>query len=170
VEITDWVGSQNHNWGSRHTDLYAWGQVAGFDNLRESFLELATARLRVGPLWTPPVTPIVLRHKGREHALNGLLQAVKAKGRFGYFFWNFASENREIAVQGTMAARPEAFVCLNYYNPPGGVKHCLNTKIAACSLRIDNKEDGSTEVLETVNRAAFEILTDDRNHGIPVSV
>jgi len=23
VEVVDWVGSQNHNWGSKHTDLYA---------------------------------------------------------------------------------------------------------------------------------------------------
>ena len=32
IEVQNWVGSQNHNWGSKHTDLYAWGQVAGFDN------------------------------------------------------------------------------------------------------------------------------------------
>jgi hypothetical protein len=44
------VGSQNHNWGSRHTDHYAWGQVAGFDDDPDAFLELSTARVRVGPL------------------------------------------------------------------------------------------------------------------------
>jgi hypothetical protein len=33
VAIDDWVGSQNHNWGSRHTDRYAFGQVAGFRRL-----------------------------------------------------------------------------------------------------------------------------------------
>src|SRR5208337_3105725 len=30
IDIRNWRGSQNHNWGSRHTDNYAWGQVAGF--------------------------------------------------------------------------------------------------------------------------------------------
>jgi hypothetical protein len=24
IEIDNWVGSQNHNWGVRHTDRYAW--------------------------------------------------------------------------------------------------------------------------------------------------
>lgn len=170
VDISDWVGSQNHNWGSRHTDLYAWGQVAGFDTHPESFLEAATARLKVGSLWTPPITLLVLRHQGREHALNGLLRSVRAKGRFGYFYWNFASENRDVAVQGTLVAHRDAFVVLNYYNPPGGAKHCLNTKIAACTLRLDDKADGTSEVLGTRSRAAFEILTDDRNHGVPVAV
>jgi len=31
MTVDDWPGSQNHNWGRRHTDRYAWGQVAGFD-------------------------------------------------------------------------------------------------------------------------------------------
>ncbi len=35
-----------------------------------TFLELATARLKLGPAWTPFMTPVVLRHEGREHAAN----------------------------------------------------------------------------------------------------
>jgi hypothetical protein len=27
INIADWIGSQNHNWGRRHTDLYAWGKL-----------------------------------------------------------------------------------------------------------------------------------------------
>ena len=37
--VDGWVGSQNHNWGRKHTDRYAWGQVAGFDDAPGSFLE-----------------------------------------------------------------------------------------------------------------------------------
>ena len=47
VDIAGWIGSQNHNWGSRHTDRYAWGQVAGFDEQPDAFLECSTARLRM---------------------------------------------------------------------------------------------------------------------------
>ena len=49
LEIDDWVGSQNHNWGVRHTDRYAWGQVCGFDNAQTSFLEVASAQLKMVP-------------------------------------------------------------------------------------------------------------------------
>ena len=77
------MGSQNHNWGRQHTDRYAWGQVAGFDDGHdESFLEVASAKLKVGPLWTPWITPIVLRHRGREHQLNAMLP-LAARTRVG---------------------------------------------------------------------------------------
>ncbi|WP_176233919.1 hypothetical protein [Candidatus Hakubella thermalkaliphila] len=171
VEIANWVGSQNHNWGTKHTDLYAWGQVAGFDNHPDSFLEVATGRLKMGPIWTPPMTLMVLRHKGKEIALNSLMQSVRAKGSFKYFDWDFSSETDEVRIEGTVSAPKEHFVGLKYYNPPGGIKHCLNTKIASCDLKVTYKQAGkpdATETLSTKNRAAFEILTDKRDHGVEI--
>ncbi|HEY8516240.1 MAG TPA: hypothetical protein VIS07_12060 [Candidatus Binatia bacterium] len=167
--VFDWVGSQNHNWGSRHTDHYAWGQVAGFDDAPESFLEVATARLKLGPVWTPFMTLLVLRHEGREIALNSLLRSVRARGRFTYFDWTFRSEDAAYAVEGRISAPRAAFVGLRYDNPPGGVKHCLNSKLASCELTlVDKRAGGAPVTLATRHRAAFEILTDDRAHGVPI--
>lgn len=170
VEIAGWIGSQNHNWGSRHTDLYAWGQVAGFDNEPDSFLEVATVRLRLaGPLWTSPITPLVLRHRQKEYAITGLMQGLRVRGKFGYFSWEFASKTAAAEIAGTISAPREAFIGLKYYNPPGGAKCCLNTKIASCALRLTDRATHTTEVLETRSRAAFEILTDDDRHGVAIS-
>jgi hypothetical protein len=166
IEIADWIGSQNHNWGSRHTDFYAWGQVAGFDNEPDSFLEVATAKLRVGPFWTPPITPIVLRRGDRDYVFTELGRAIRAEGRFNYFSWEFASRNNDTNIAGTISAPTAAFVGLNYHNPPGGTKYCLNTKVANCTLHVTDRQSGKTEVLETRSRAAFEILTDDARHGV----
>jgi len=171
IEVNQWVGSQNHNWGAKHTDLYAWGQVAGFENAPDSFLEVATARLKIGPLWTPFMTPLVLRHRGEEFALNALMQTIRARASFDYFEWRFESETSALRIEGNISAPREAFVGLNYYNPPGGSKHCLNTKIAACNVSIARKEASRTsapEALSTRHRAAFEILTDDRSHGVQI--
>jgi len=168
IQVKDWVGSQNHNWGRKHTDLYACGQVAGFDSHPGSFLEVATARLKMGPFWTPPMTLLVLRHAGREYALNGLMQGLRARGKFGYFSWEFASSTDEVEVRGQISAPGSAFVGLNYYNPPGGSKHCLNSKIAGCTVQIRDRANGINHVLEAKHRAAFEILTDDRKHGIEI--
>jgi len=168
VEIDDWAGSQNHNWGARHTDRYAWGQVAGFDNAPDSFLEVATGQLKIGPIWTPRMTPVVLRHGGEEYALRTLGQAIlRARGRFGYFHWEFRSRAPGAEIEGRISAPKEAFVGLRYYNPPGGEKWCLNSKLASCRLTL--KRDGRpAETLETANRAAFEILTDDMSHGVEI--
>jgi hypothetical protein len=168
-EIRDWVGSQNHNWGVKHTDSYAWGQVAGFDDNPDSFLELTTARLKFGPVYSPRMTLMVLRHGGREYRLNSIGQSLRAFGRFSYFKWEFRSVTKEIAMQGSILADRGDFVGLRYYNPPGGIKHCLNTKIAACRLMIEKGLGGGQVVLETKSRAAFEIFTDDhQSHRVPI--
>lgn len=168
-EINGWIGSQNHNWGVKHTDHYAWGQVAGFDGEMDSFFEVATAQLKFGPVKTPRMTLMVLRHRGREYALNTILRSLLARGRFGYFSWEFASENDEVSIQGTIVAQKDDFVGLEYRNPPGGIKHCLNTKIASCRLSVLLKSSGERIELATNSRAAFEILTDDHHgHGIKI--
>lgn len=165
MDIQSWPGSQNHNWGEKHTDHYAWGQVAGFENSPESFLELATARLKFGPVWTPMMTPIVFRHEGREFKLNQLLTTFN-RASFGYYYWNFKAENDQIKLQGEIKAHPDDFVCLNYFNPPGGTKYCLNSKIASCELEIQLKPSTDWVKLTSQNGAAFEILTDDSSHGL----
>lgn len=166
IDVGGWIGSQNHNWGSRHTDLYAWGQVAGFDNAPDSFLEIATARVKLGPFLSPPLTPLLLRHGGREYALTGLWQGFRAHGAFDYFTWSFASRGEGVSIAGKICAPKESFVGLRYRNPPGGSKHCLNTKIAACELRI--RRGNHVETLKAAHRAAFEILTDDTAHGVTI--
>lgn len=164
IEIKDWRGSQNHNWGSKHTDHYAWGQVSGFDNAPDSFLEIATARLKVGPIWIPAITPVVMRHRGREFRLNQILRAF-GRASFGYFHWEFQARSGQISLQGRITARADDFVCLRYYNPPGGSKFCLNSKIARCELKVQ-MEGAAAETLVSRSGAAFEILTDKDDHGM----
>ncbi|MCG8668922.1 MAG: hypothetical protein MI867_05875 [Pseudomonadales bacterium] len=167
IHIENWQGSENHNWGEKHTDRYAWGQVAGFDNDPDAFLEVGTARLKIGPIWTPWLTTMVIRVDGQEIQLNNLLKAAFAKATFNYFNWHIETSQGDISVVCDIYAPRYHFVGLNYYNPPGGSNTCLNCKIAGCRLII--REKGKPDrVLETKNRAAFEILTDDRSHGVKV--
>ncbi|TAL38858.1 MAG: hypothetical protein EPN93_03770 [Spirochaetes bacterium] len=167
--VDAWTGSQNHNWGSRHTDDYAWGQVARFDNAPASFLEIGTGRVKIGPLWTPYLTMISLRHDGVDYGLNTIRQALRARGSFGNFHWKFFSENRQARIGGELVSDPKNFVGLTYRNPPGGSKFCLNCKIASCALTLTLP--GKRPIrMETANRAAFEILTDDPGHGVTMHV
>ncbi len=166
--VDGWIGSQNHNWGSRHTDEYAWGQVAGFDGAPETFLEVSTARVKLGPLKTPWLTPIVLRDGARELRFSTLFRAARNRGRYDEraFVWTFAGEADGVAIEGRIEAPREAFVALPYANPPGGTKTCLNTKVARCVVTL--REGGRTRELVSERRAAFEILTDRTDHGIAV--
>ena len=175
IAVDGWLGSQNHNWGSRHTDRYAFGQVAGFDGAPDTFLEVATAQNRIGPLWTPALTLLVLRRGGEELACTGLRQARRANARYEVGdpaaggWWEFATASATTRIAGRIEAPRSSFVCLAYGNPPGGTKYCLNTKIAHCSLSIVDTGSGRREQLTSAHGALFEILTDAAPHGIPIS-
>lgn len=193
LSLDNWVGSQNHNWGVKHTDHYAWGQVAGFDNDRDAFVELATARLKFGPVWTPFMTVLVLRTGNKAYALNSVVKSIQANGRFFYHgekeipeselfpenardagdfcLWQVETENKAIRIKGEILAGKKDFLGLTYYNPPGGNKFCLNSKVASARFRVLLKDEGEKEK-ELVSRsgAAFEILTDDPDHGITMHV
>lgn len=165
--IEDWTGSENHNWGRKHTDTYAWGQVAGFDNAPDVFLEAITARLKLGPVWTPAMTILVLRDGDEEYRCNALLRAVQAKGSWRYFEWHFDTRMPGVRIHGRISAERSDFVGLTYYNPPGGSHTCLNSKIAACELTLE-RTGKPPRHFQTSNRAAFEILTDDTGHDVPM--
>lgn len=79
----------------------------------------------------------MLRADGQEFALNSLAQSVRAKGQFGYFSWRFDSRGAGTRLHGQIEAPASAFVGLLYDNPPGGHKTCLNTKLAACRLTLE---------------------------------
>jgi len=165
IPIDGWKGSQNHNWGSRHTDYYAWGQVAGFDNAPDAFLECCTAQVKIGPIWSPRLTFVVLRDEGRETAINGLLQGVRACGKFDFFNWTIDARSSRARIHGRIYAPATSFVGLTYLNPPGGHKTCLNTKLASAEITLERKGQPPRK-LKTAHRAAFEILTDRTDHGV----
>ncbi len=169
IPVQGWQGSQNHNWGSRHTDSYAWGQVAGFDGAPEVFLECSTARLRFGPLWSPALTLLVVRIGDEEIALNSLTQAIRTRGRFELFDWSIVARRGDLRVTIRIHAPRSSFVGLDYPNPPGGSKTCLNTKLAACELTVEQAGRGVRKFM-TRHRAAFEILTDRADHGVGIVV
>jgi len=167
ISIDGWVGSQNHNWGSRHTDRYAWGQVAGFDDAPDVFLEAATVWLRFGPLWTPPLTVASVRVGDQVVQRVGMLQALRAKASVEGFHWSFKTQGADTSIVATFRASARDFVALRYLNPPGGHKACLNSKLAGCELAV--RAPGiETLRCSTQHRAAFELLQDEVPPELPL--
>ncbi|MCI0669141.1 MAG: hypothetical protein L0Y64_01630 [Myxococcaceae bacterium] len=164
VLVDNWVGSQNHNWGSRHTDRYAWGQVAGFEEEPDAFLECSTARLKVGPLWTPWMSPVVLQLGGETLGFNALPRAIRANGRYSPYDWRIETSGRAGTLELRIRADASDFVALRYENPPGGAKICLNSKLASCELRLRRPGKPALDLHST--RAAFEILDDVAPPGV----
>lgn len=160
IEVDGWTGSQNHNWGSEHTARYAWGQVAGFDNAPEAFLEVSSARVRVGPMLLPTMTVLVLRLDGEELRMSSVLRALRAQGRYAPFEWTFATGDGAMRIDGRIAAPAHSFVALPYLDTHGPIKTCLNSKLASCELTV-TRRGRAVRVLRTSYRAAFEMVGDE---------
>lgn len=167
ITVDGWPGSENHNWGSRHTDQYAWGQVAAFDNAPDAFLECITAQVKIGPIPSPWMSIAVLRIGEEEFLFNSLGQAFRANGRYTFFDWSLQTAQGDARLDVRFHAAPRHFTALTYYNPSRGNKTCLNSKIAQCQATLARPGQAPV-VLSSLHGAAFEILTDRNDHGRPL--
>ncbi len=166
VDVDGWVGSVNHNWGTRHTPAYAYGQVCGFDNAPDSTLEIVTARAALGPVLLPGVTLFVFRHEGQEFAVRSIRGTLQTHGRYRPFTWTFGARVGEQMIEGEISTVPADVIGLTYTDTHGGVKYCYNSAIASCRMQVAGKAFERTELVS--RRAMFEILTDDRLDTVPL--
>lgn len=168
VDVDGWTGSVNHNWGTRHTPAYAYGQVCGFDNAPDSTLEIVTARAGVGPLLLPGVTLFVFRHEGLEFAVRSIRGSMQSHGRYTPFTWTFGARVGEQMIEGEITTVPSDVIGLTYSDTHGGVKYCYNSAIAHCRMQLAGKAFERAELVS--GRAMFEILTDDPVAEVPLLV
>lgn len=164
VRVEGWKGMQGHNWGKRHTELYAWGHVNQWENAEDLLLEGATGRIKLGPILAPPLTLLCVWHAGRRYQFNDVRTLVRNKGRITLRSWRFEAENAEARIHGELAADTDEMVGLYYENPNGEMTYCLNSKIAWGLLVLEPKT--GPRVHATTNAAALEIGTKDPEHGV----
>lgn len=168
VDLDGWVGSVNHNWGSRHTAAYAYGQVCAFDDAPETTLEIITARAAVGWVLLPAVTLFVFRHDGMEFAVRTIAGSLQTHGRYEPFAWSFGARVGEQAIEGEIAAAPTDVIGLTYTDTGGAEKYCYNSAVASCRLQVAGVDVPRVEL--TSSAAMFEILTTEQVSGVPLLV
>jgi hypothetical protein len=165
--VDEWTGSVNHNWGTRHTPAYAFGQVCGFDNAPDTTLEIVTARAAIGPFKTPAATLFVFRHAGEEFAVRSIPGSLQTHGRYQPFTWSFGGRVGERMIEGEINAEPADVIGLTYSDTHGGVKYCYNSAVATCRLQVAGKAFERAELVAT-RRAMLEILTDTPHDTVPL--
>jgi hypothetical protein len=183
-EIDRWPGLLGHNWGPRHTPLYAWGHCnlweregerereattdpAATEREPDVVFEGLTAKVRPGR-FSPLATLLCLRWRGVRYDLNGALDLVTNRGEITPRRWRFEGANRHLALRGEMWGTSDDFVGLFYENPDGPPTHCLNSKLAEARLEIDVR--GRAPFVVRSRSAALEIGTLDPTHGVRMYV
>ena len=169
LALDGWTGSVNHNWGTRHTPAYAYGQVCGFDDAPDTTLEIVTARAALGPVLLPGVTLFVFRHAGQEFAVRSIRGSLQTHGHYRPFTWTFGGRIGDRMIEGEIVAEPSDVIGLTYTDTDGAEKYCYNSAIATCRIQLAGKAFERTE-LTAHRRAMFEILGNERHATVPLLV
>ena len=163
-DISNWVGMQGHNWGRGHADLYAWSQINVWEQKEDLTFEGLSGKVRLGPIMTPLVTILCVRHRGVVYDFNQPASVWAARGEVGMNKWSFAAKMRFATIEGEVETNADDMVGLSYQNPRGPVTFCLNSKLARARVRFEAR--GRAPLLLTSNAAALEIGTHDKTHGV----
>ncbi len=157
--IDDWIGMQGHNWGPAHAPQYAWGQCVFTDSQGEPFcmVEGAAGRIRIAGMLSPVLALMCIRHGGREYRFDRLLDLWNRRTSISFPDWTLRMAGPDGEALLAMRARPERMVQLGYNNPRGPTSYCLNSKLAAVSLRV-NPVDGHGFECRSEHGGALEFL------------
>jgi Tocopherol cyclase len=164
VHVDGWRGMQGHNWGRHHAEQYAWAHCNQWDGDQDVVLEALTARVKMGPVLTPPVTIVCVWHRGRRYEFNQPKTLLASRGTMTARSFRFEARQPGARVSGELSADTRDFVGLYYENPNGQMTYCLNSKIADARLRLE--VDGEPPLELATHAAALELGTKDPNHGV----
>ncbi len=170
-DVEDWPAMQGHNWGAGHADLYAWAHCNAWNEPegRDVVFEGFSGRVKVGPLTTPLITIVGLRHRGVRYEVRALPELARARGAIdAHRRWRFRARQAGATIEGDFELRDEDTVGLYYPNPTGELTYCLNSKIAHARLRV--ALPGRAPLVLTSDAAALEIGTKDPTHGVRMYV
>lgn len=168
-QLDAWPGMIGHNWGSQHTELYAWAHCNAWDDQSDDVvLEGFSGRVRVGGVLMPTATMVSVVHHGTIYRLTDLRSVTRNQGSISPRRWRFRARSRRIDVAGELWADTEDFVGLFYPNPDGTICHCLNSKVAHAEVTL--RVEGRPPRTLRSQRAALEIGTRDPNHGVRMYV
>lgn len=132
-------GCQQHLWGRKHAETWAWAHCNAFENEPDAVFEGLAARTRVGPIRTPPITMIYLRCDGVEYRFNTLWNAMTTRNRFGQNEWRFIAGNRTTRLRGVARGDFGCFLQVGYVDPDGNRTFCINSELANLELVLEKR-------------------------------
>lgn len=135
ILMHNWIGFRGHNWGTEHAHSYAYGNCNDFPAMPDLRVDGFSVRLKMAGLLTPWLSPLLIRHQGRDHALNGLMQSWRSRCQVNFPEWRVCAKSPAGDFEWLQRAAPESFVGLIYRHPNGRVAYCYNSKAAHSTLR-----------------------------------
>lgn len=174
LTVRAWPGMQGHNWGRRHSHRLAWGHCNAFIGASDTYFEGLSYQARLGPVTTPWLSMLYLRHEGRVYDFRGARHLYNPTVEVALYRWSFTAEDGDVRMVGVLETTAEDMVGLYYRNPDGTLSHNLNSKIARCRLELSRRQPSGGwqgfAILESRDKAALEIQVREPDHGVRMYV
>jgi hypothetical protein len=172
-ELDGWAGMQGHNWGNGHAEQHTWCHCNQWENdwsdeHGDFVLEAVSARLRSGPVLTPPLTVVCVRHDGHDYIFNSPMSLLRADVELGLRRYAFRTSSGPAKISGLIEADVDDFAGLYYANPQGPMSYCLNAKLARARVRFEL--EGQPAIDLATSAAALEVCTRRPDHGVRMLV
>lgn len=159
LALDDWTGMVGHNWGAEHAERWVWLHGSNFEGHgRDTWLDAAIGRIKVGPWTTPWIANGVLSLDGRRIQLGGIREAGATKVDEHPDRCTFVLPG----LHGQVRAPREHFVGWVYADPDGSEHNTVNCSIAEMTLKLGER------TLHTPYGAAYELGMRETDHGIPI--
>jgi hypothetical protein len=152
VALDDWEAVVGHNWGSEHAHQWCWLHAGRLGEEGRGWLDLALARIRIGPLVTPWTACGAIDLDGRRYA-PAPLHRVTCE-RAGERTTARVSLSGRAAVTVELAASRADTVTWDYASPSGPGRVVDNCSVA--EARIALQTTGGTRSLAVTGMAAVE--------------
>ena len=165
----DWPGTIGHNWGTQHAERWVWLHAAGFDgHSLDTWIDIAIARVRVGPLVLPWVANGALSIDGVRYRLGGIGRVHQTKITESVKGCELSLRGPDIGLEGRVTADPAQSVGWAYADPGGGSHDVLHNSLAEMTLRVTHpSKPGAAMDLHT-RAGTYELGLRPTDHGVTI--
>lgn len=139
IAVEGWPGMVGHNWGEEHAASWMWLHGLGFAGAGpDTWLDLALARIRIGPLLTPWSASGAICLGGRRVTLGGPGRRVAVHEEAAGSRVHVSARGLRVTVD--VSAPPGSFVSWDYPAPDPGrpPRDVLNCSVADVTLEVEH--------------------------------
>lgn len=155
VSVSGWRGTVGHNWGTEHADSWVWLHADGFGTAGEGWLDLALARVRVGPVLSPWIAIGALGLGSERLPLGGLGRRPRVLPQPANLSAHIPSADGRLEL--TVTSDDADAVAVAYADPSGGIRSVRHAAIATVQLTLRRR--GAGELNLCSSSAAYEYGT-----------
>ncbi|MBI3019146.1 MAG: hypothetical protein HYY61_04570 [Deltaproteobacteria bacterium] len=151
-------GMIGHVWGTKQALEWVWAHCNSFDK-KEVVFEGLSARVPLLKWPSPPLTSLYLKYEGKEFIFNTVIDLLKSHSSFGFTFWNFKAQSKDITLSGKVKSLPQKIAVITYTDTDDSHLYCHNSKLSDLELTVFEHKTQTHKIFKSQKMAALEWVT-----------